>query len=58
MAELKPCPKCGGEAEFIKLWESKIYNGFIKCTKCGYEERLYSSKQNAVKAWNRRADNG
>ena len=52
MAELKPCPLCGGKAEFVKLFEAKRYDGFVRCTKCGYEGRGYTSKQNAVKAWN------
>lgn len=52
MADLKPCPICGGEAEFVKLFESKRYDGFVRCTKCGNEGRCYTSKQNAVKAWN------
>ena len=58
MAELKLCPLCGGEAEFVKLFEAKRYDGFVRCTQCGNEGRGYTSKQNAVKAWNRGADNG
>lgn len=57
MAELEPCPKCGGKAEFVKLFESNWYNGFVKCTECQFEDRVYTSKQNAVKAWNRKANN-
>ena len=49
--EIKKC-KCGGEAEWVKLWESKRYDGFVRCTKCGREGRTYTSKQNAVKRWN------
>lgn len=52
MPEIKPCPKCGGKAEFIKLFERFRYDGFVKCTKCNAEGRSYTSKQNAVKAWN------
>lgn len=55
---LRECPLCGGEAEFVKLFESKRYDGFVRCTQCDNEGRVYSSKQNAVKAWNRRNDNG
>lgn len=50
--ELLPC-KCGGKAEFVKLWVSKRYDGFVRCTKCGHEGRYYTSKQNAVKNWNK-----
>lgn len=56
MAEIKRCARCGGEAEFIRLFPSKRYDGFVKCTRCGNEGRCYSSKQNAVKAWNRRVN--
>lgn len=45
------CPDCGSEVEWIKLYESKRYDGFLKCSGCGREGRLYTSKQNAVKAW-------
>ena len=45
--------KCGGTAEFVKLWESKRYGGFVVCRKCGCENKAYTSKQNAVKAWNK-----
>lgn len=51
--EIKPC-KCGGKAEFVKIFEAKRYEGFVRCTKCGHEGRGYASKQGAVKAWNRK----
>lgn len=52
--EISPC-KCGSKAEFVKLYETKRYSGFVKCPKCGRETKSYTSKQNAVKAWNRGA---
>lgn len=48
------CPKCGGESEFVKLYPSKRYDGFMRCKVCGHEGRLYTSKQNAVKNWRKR----
>ncbi len=51
--EIKKC-ECGGTAEWVKLWESKRYDGFVRCTKCGREGRTYTSKQNAVKYWNKK----
>ena len=57
MAELKPCPFCGGEAKIVRLFTSTRYDCFVKCTKCDNESGLYTSKQNAVKEWNRRFDN-
>lgn len=51
--ELKPCPICGGKAEWIKLFDSKRYDGFFRCIMCGHEGRSYVSKQGAKKAWNK-----
>lgn len=53
MSELRPCPHCDGEAVHIKLFESKRYDCFYRCSKCGYETKAYTSKQNAVNAWNK-----
>ncbi len=58
MDELKPCPFCGGEAETIKSFlYGKVAGYTVSCKKCGCELKMYTSKQNAEKAWNRRADN-
>ena len=60
MAELKPCPFCGGKAKFIY---SMPYNA-VKCTKCkvfgktivdSYEQQ--DGKAEAIEAWNNRAEN-
>ena len=57
MAELKPCPFCGGEAKYVYAMP---YNA-VKCKKCKswgktvldrYEQR--DGKENAIEAWNRR----
>ena len=50
--ELNKCSKCGGEAEHIKLWESKRSECFLRCKSCGRETKVYASKQGAVDAWN------
>ena len=54
MAKIKEvkCPDCGSDAEFVKLLQYR-YEGFLRCPNCGREGDLYSSKQNAVKAWNK-----
>lgn len=44
---------CGAPAEFIKIFETKRYDGFVRCTQCDKEGRTYTSKQNAVKYWNK-----
>lgn len=63
--ELKPCPFCGGEAEVIphkffseklKLWKVDSYG--VECKNChtsGYQ--FWGCEEQAVNAWNRRADN-
>lgn len=45
--------ECGAEPEVIKLYPSKRYDCFIRCPKCGKETKVYTSKQNAVKAWDK-----
>lgn len=50
--EINKCAKCGGEAEHIKLWESKRPDCFFRCKGCGRETTVYTSKQNAIAAWN------
>lgn len=45
--------KCGGSPEWVKLFERNRYDGFIRCQKCSSETKCYTSKQNAIKAWNR-----
>ena len=50
------CPFCGGEAKIEKYEE---YSYIVRCTKCPCDigRQWYSRKQDAKKAWNRRADN-
>ena len=57
--ELKPCPFCGGKVEIIKcgLFGNDV-GYYPKCKKCGCELKVYTSKQNAKKAWNRRVGDG
>lgn len=50
--EINKCAKCGGEAEHIKLFDSKRSECFFRCTSCGRETKVYASKQNAIEAWN------
>lgn len=63
MAELKPCPFCGGEAEIVDNGEvrtNKYYFVDVNCKdmNCrGYSSCLeYKTKQQAIEAWNRRAE--
>ena len=61
MDELKHCPFCGKEIHILYigggwLWQHKIESLYPSCP-IAYS-RKYSTKEELVKAWNRRADNG
>ena len=73
MAELKPCPFCGGYASewFCTangLYVTKFYgqklrglnanHSIVFCDKCGCRTKVYLHLKNAIKAWNRRAEDG
>ena len=51
MAELLPCPFCGGEAR-------RYYGNFdmygITCKKCPAKNYGYASQGSATRAWNKR----
>lgn len=69
--ELKPCPFCGGKAEYIinSNYERCTTHGWkfgIKCTSCmtvdlkpnGEIVFAKDDRKKAADMWNRRADNG
>lgn len=58
MAELKPCPFCGGEVELFENNNAFLGRWYIFCPKCGIETGLYIKPEYIVEKWNRRADNG
>lgn len=59
--ELKPCPFCGGEAEFIQDRVLGLYAVWCKKCKCqttyqfDFCKGLGVSKHKAAEAWNNRA---
>lgn len=60
MAELKPCPFCGGEAALrvaSEIWHSggqvEIGGWKAACQECGIETAL-ENRETAVEKWNRR----
>ena len=61
MAELKPCPFCGGEAELkVKKHCPTGYDYIPRCKdpSCpGRITKMWHTKQTAIYAWNRRTDN-
>ena len=55
--EQKPCPFCGGKVRILYNSESERYE--VECKKCYCTVMQYSEcKDEAIKAWNRRADKG
>lgn len=54
---LAPCPMCKGEAR-LNTWrlEAERKNpAVVKCSKCGFETRVYDRIKDARLAWNTRA---
>ena len=52
--ELKPCPFCGGEAEFEYYWWQETV--VIKCPKCGASSEPQFYENEAIEAWNKRVE--
>jgi len=51
--KLKPCPFCGGEAEYCKGdWIGKEY--WVKCTKCSCKTSLSNNYKKPIEEWNTR----
>lgn len=63
MAELKPCPFCGGKA-ILNHGLSGTQFSYVHCTRCFaktsdyYISTAHSSDRKAIEAWNRRAGGG
>ena len=55
MAELKPCPFCGGKA---RQYDGKTDFHGVTCQKCSCKVFGYASAGAATRAWNRRAEDG
>ena len=53
--KLKPCPKCNGTHQIYR--QIQISRKFYIHRNCGYLTNLYSTLEDAMKAWNRRVDN-
>ena len=56
MAELKPCPFCGDtQLTIINVYGEDYYVHCDTCTTCGPSGE---TEQEAIEAWNRRAEDG
>ena len=52
--ELKPCPFCGGKAEFF---EDEFFCRYsVVCTECGARTYTYCVERDAMDAWNGRIE--
>lgn len=60
--ELKPCPFCKGQAEMKetpRIPSGTNYTPRCKHTWCcGRLNKTWARKEDAIRCWNRRADNG
>lgn len=59
--KLKPCKRCGGQAELVRVGDMKQYFVY-RCSSCNeYHERFWEASLTpwgAKRIWNRRSDNG
>ena len=53
MAELKPCPFCGGKA---KERYACLNGVFVQCNECRVSTYVFSSQDAATRAWNKRVE--
>lgn len=53
-SKLKPCPFCGGEAKYVSL-SSIVGRVICKNKYCLGTQEMVRTKEEAIKAWNRRA---
>ena len=56
MSELKPCPFCGGNASVRK--ESMWYEVCCDDCPCNVGRCWFAKREEAIEAWNRRAEDG
>ena len=63
MNELKPCPFCGESSVHIEKHVAYTTTGYlylVRCSNipfCGIRQTGFFTEEEAVEAWNRRADN-
>lgn len=61
MQELKPCPFCGHNAKMTTIENRRprtvgLTGFFIKCSVCRATTGVEFVKEDAIEAWNRRAE--
>lgn len=63
MADLKPCPFCGGKASMYDQYETKFTRHYIEvsCQSCGASMLDFNKDHclyDVIRAWNRREKDG
>ena len=62
MAELKPCPFCGGKAKMRRFASGRMFNRipvfFVECCVCRSKTSVELDTKTAEEAWNRRTEDG
>ena len=59
MADIDNCPHCGGKAELKDIQKpGKYRHGWVGCPACGIYKNWNHSPDEAIRIWNRRADDG
>ena len=53
--ELKPCPFCGGK-DVQRVWKWDVC--YVKCQACGARASRHWTTDEAIEAWNMRAEDG
>ena len=57
MTELKPCPFCGGTATILKI-DNVWYEVHCDNCPCNVGRCWFPKREEAIAAWNRRAEDG
>ena len=53
--KFKPCPFCGGKAYVARNFEISNFDVFcVRCIHCLARTNFFSTKSEAIDAWNRR----
>ena len=56
MAELKPCPFCGGGAKLLSRKGLHFVTCYVNACYITPKTQWYDTKAKAIEAWNRRAE--
>lgn len=57
MEKLDNCPFCGSDKCEVKMWYGFIESlNYVQCYGCGANSAVFSTKEEAVVAWNKRSD--